>query len=172
MPWYDRTYSNSTLPVETKPVRYVLPPKEQRYFDPGMKGYAKMSRRRRGGYGIGDFARGVSDVFAPYMTVDNAKRAYDMGRSIIPEKYRGYTDMGRSMFGKGRAPRAKKRPSEYNLLVSSVVKDKFAGDPQALPKAVSYIKQHNLFQGGRYIKGTVGQGRSGGRRSGGAVWRG
>lgn len=135
----------------------------------------KMHRRR--GAGWRDYLNKAVEVVQPYVTVDNAKKAYDYGRSYIPEEYRKYTDMGRKLAGSARPPRSKKRPSEYNLLVSSVVKDKFAGDPQALPKAVAYIKQHNLFQGGHYVKGVVGQGRSGGgrsggRRSGGAVWRG
>ena len=60
-------------------------------------------------------------------------------------------------------PRAKRRPSKYNLLVSSVVKDKFAGQPDALAKASAYIKEHNLFHGGHYVPGQTGK-KSGGMK--------
>jgi len=62
------------------------------------------------------------------------------------------------------APRARRRPSRYNLLVSSVVKDKFAGQPDALAKASAYIKEHNLFHGGHYVPGSTGAAVEGGMR--------
>jgi hypothetical protein len=122
--------------------------------------------RRIHGSGYMDWVNKAYDMAKPHLTRENAGRAYDMGRSFIPEKYRGYTDAARRVVG--GAAKAKKKLSPYNLLVSSVSKEKFPGDVQAMRKAVKYIKENNLYKGGHYVKGEVGMGRSGGGpRSGG-----
>lgn len=118
---------------------------------------------RSGGFGLMDIVKGAVKV------LPIAKAAYDTFGNVIPPKYKQYTDMGRQLAGSAKPMRAKRQPSRYNLLVSSVVKDKFAGQPDALAKASAYIKEHNLFHGGHYVPGTTAQGagRSGGRVIGG-----
>lgn len=139
-------------------------PSERRmalYTGPG----PKHSRRR--GKGWMDYVNKAYEVAKPHLTKENAGRAYDMARGYVPEKYRGYTDAARRAVG-GAGPKPKKKLSSYNLLVSSVSKEKFPGDVQALSKAVKYIKDHKLYKGGHYVKGQAGSGRSGGGpRSGG-----
>jgi hypothetical protein len=122
---------------------------------------------RSGGFGFMDLVKGATKV------LPLAKMAYDTFGNVIPPKYKQYTDIGRQLAGSAKPPRAKRQPSRYNLLVSSVVKDKFAGQPDALSKASAYIKENNLFHGGHYVPGSTtaaaasGAGRSGGRVVGG-----
>ena len=117
----------------------------------------------------------VKSAKAAWKNRDKIAPIIDIAHQIgVPDKYLKYGRVAAAVAnaipkgstrpsGSG-APRARRRPSRYNLLVSSVVKDKFAGQPDALAKASAYIKEHNLFHGGHYVPGSTGATVKGGMR--------
>lgn len=123
----------------------------------------KMHHKKHHRHGAGFWDK-MTKAAASHMTPENARRAFDLAQQhVVPEKYKKYTNaasQAAKMFGYGRSgggcyggvgvgggrSGGKKKISKYNLLVSAVARDKFAGQPRAAVDAAKYIKAHGLYK--------------------------